>query len=75
MTEDDLEAASRALLKSCRDRSGRVVLVTNEVGLGVAPDNELARLYRDLVGRCNQVVAKEADRVILMVSGLPLPLK
>ena len=75
LTEDDVEAACRALLKSCRDRSGRVVLVTNEVGLGVAPDNELARIYRDLVGRCNQVVAKEAERVILMVSGLPLALK
>ncbi len=75
LTEDDVEAACRVLLKSCRDRSGKVVLVTNEVGLGVAPDNELARLYRDLVGRCNQVVAKEADRVILMVSGLPLALK
>ena len=75
VTEDDLEAACQLLLKTCRDRSGRVVLVTNEVGLGIAPGNELARLYRDLVGRCNQVVAAAADRVVLMVSGLPLSLK
>ena len=52
-----------------------VILVTNEVGLGVVPDNVLARKYRDLVGTCNQLIAKRADEVVLVSCGLPLRLK
>jgi adenosylcobinamide kinase/adenosylcobinamide-phosphate guanylyltransferase len=52
-----------------------VLLVTNEVGMSVVPDNEMARRYRDLLGRCNQVLAAAADTVVLMVSGLSLTLK
>ncbi len=62
-------------MAACREHEGTVVLVTNEVGLGIIPENPAARLYRDLLGRCNQVVAGAADTVILMVSGLPLVLK
>ena len=54
---------------------GTVCLVTNEVGLGIVPDNSLARKYRDLVGRCNTVLAKKADEVILVSCGIPLTLK
>ena len=73
--EDWVEARCGELLEVCRGRQGTVVFVTNEVGLGIVPDNPLARRYRDLVGRCNQVMARGADRVIFMVSGLPLILK
>lgn len=52
-----------------------VIMVTNEVGLGVVPDNALARKYRDLVGTCNQLIAKRADEVVLVSCGLPLRLK
>jgi adenosylcobinamide kinase / adenosylcobinamide-phosphate guanylyltransferase len=52
-----------------------VVLVTNEVGMGIVPVNALARAFADLTGRLNQAVAARADRVVLMVSGLPLVLK
>lgn len=52
-----------------------VILVTNEVGLGVVPDNALARKYRDLVGTCNQLIGKRADEVILVSCGIPLYLK
>lgn len=52
-----------------------VIFVTNEVGAGIVPDNESARAFRDLAGRCNQKIAAMADRVIMMVSGLPLILK
>ncbi|MCK5801233.1 MAG: bifunctional adenosylcobinamide kinase/adenosylcobinamide-phosphate guanylyltransferase [Lentisphaeria bacterium] len=55
--------------------SGTVVLVTNEVGLGIVPENELARRYRDLVGRCNQAVAAVADSVVLTVCGIPVTIK
>ncbi|MCK4268438.1 MAG: bifunctional adenosylcobinamide kinase/adenosylcobinamide-phosphate guanylyltransferase, partial [Actinomycetia bacterium] len=52
-----------------------VIFVTNEVGAGIVPDNESARAFRDLAGRCNQKIAAMADGVIMMVSGLPLILK
>ena len=54
---------------------GTVVLVTNEVGWGIVPDNALARRFRDLAGIVNQRVASAADRVELVVAGLPMVLK
>ncbi|MCI5147655.1 MAG: adenosylcobinamide kinase/adenosylcobinamide phosphate guanyltransferase, partial [Candidatus Electrothrix sp. AR3] len=47
----------------------------NEVGLGIVPDNPLARRYRDLVGRCNQVIAAVADQVFLVSCSIPLQIK
>jgi adenosylcobinamide kinase/adenosylcobinamide-phosphate guanylyltransferase len=52
-----------------------VVFVSNEVGMGIVPENAQARLFRDLLGRSNQEVAAAADMVVLMVSGIPLPVK
>jgi len=52
-----------------------LIIVTNEVGMGIIPDNAMARTFRDLAGRLNQRVAAKADRVILMVSGVPLVVK
>ena len=52
-----------------------VVLVANEVGSGIVPDHPLGRKFRDLHGLLNQRVAARADRVVLMVAGLPLALK
>lgn len=73
--EEDIEAhldALNAALAACR---GPVVLVTNEVGWGIVPDNRLARKFRDIAGRINQSVAAHADRVTMVVAGLPFPLK
>jgi adenosylcobinamide kinase/adenosylcobinamide-phosphate guanylyltransferase len=58
------------------DRLGATfILVTNEVGLGIVPDNELSRRYRDCLGRANQILAQHADEVYLMVAGIPVRLK
>ena len=52
-----------------------VVLVTNEVGLGIVPDNALARRFRDAAGILNQMVARVADEVEFVVAGLPMRVK
>jgi adenosylcobinamide kinase/adenosylcobinamide-phosphate guanylyltransferase len=52
----------------------RLVLVTNELGWGIVPDNALARAFRDLAGRVNEEAARRADRVVLMVAGRALEL-
>ncbi|EYB69012.1 nicotinate-nucleotide-dimethylbenzimidazole phosphoribosyltransferase [Deinococcus phoenicis] len=64
-----------ALLAAARARPGLTVLVTNEVGFGIVPDNALARRYRDVLGWVNQRAAAASDEAWLLVSGLPLPLK
>ncbi|EPG73710.1 putative bifunctional adenosylcobalamin biosynthesis protein CobU [Leptospira fainei serovar Hurstbridge str. BUT 6] len=54
---------------------GKVIFVSNEIGLGVVPESPLIRIYRDLLGTCNQIVAAEADEVFLLISGIPIKLK
>jgi adenosylcobinamide kinase/adenosylcobinamide-phosphate guanylyltransferase len=63
------------VLGVCSDLTGTVIFVTNEVGMGIVPENASSRLFRDLAGRCNQRMANHADTVIFMVSGLPLYIK
>lgn len=74
-TEEDAAAACSDLLEAADSVKGTVIIVTGEVGMGIVPDNPLARLYRDCVGRCNQMIAAEADAVILVNCGIPLTLK
>lgn len=71
----DLDAARSALLDALAGARGPVVCVANEVGLGIVPDNALARAFRDAAGRLNQDVAAAADRVVFVAAGLPLVLK
>ena len=71
----DVDAAREALLASLAAASGPVVLVANEVGLGIVPDNAMARAFRDHAGRLNQAVAKAAGRVYFVAAGLPVSLK
>ena len=51
------------------------IIVSNEVGLGIVPENRFARIYRDLLGKANQLVAQHADEVYLMISGIPMKVK
>jgi adenosylcobinamide kinase/adenosylcobinamide-phosphate guanylyltransferase len=63
-------------LVNCIDQSdARFIIVTNEVGLGLVPTNKLSRLYRDLLGKANQMLAQHADNVLLMVAGVPVKIK
>ena len=51
------------------------IIVTNEVGMGIVPENPMGRFYRDLLGKANQLIAERVDNVYLMVSGIPLRIK
>lgn len=75
LADHDLGAEIAALDHALTQRRGPVWLVSNEVGLGIVPDNALARRFRDEAGLLNQRIAAMADRVILVTAGLPLPLK
>ena len=62
-----------ASIKSCEDKT--VIFVTNEIGLGIVPDNKLARYFRDIAGRVNRTVAAAADKLYLTISGVTIELK
>ena len=53
----------------------KTIIISNEVGLGIVPENKLARDFRDIAGKVNQIIAKKAEQVFLMTAGLPLRLK
>ncbi len=71
----DIPAASAALEQAVRACAVPVVLVANEVGLGIVPDNALARRFRDEAGWLNQSLARLCEEVALVTAGLPLILK
>jgi adenosylcobinamide kinase / adenosylcobinamide-phosphate guanylyltransferase len=73
--EHDVPAATNRLLDSLGAAGGTVLLVSNEVGMGIVPENALARRFRDEAGRLNQSVASVAHEVLLVAAGLPIRLK
>jgi adenosylcobinamide kinase/adenosylcobinamide-phosphate guanylyltransferase len=75
LADADIDAETGRLEEALDRRAGPVVLVSNEVGFGIVPDNALARRFRDLQGRLNQRIAARADRVALLVAGLALIVK
>ncbi len=75
LAEADIDAEIAQLEKALAAAAAPVVLVANEVGSGIVPDHPLGRKFRDLQGVLNQRIAARADRVVLMVAGLPLALK
>lgn len=75
LADRDASAATDTLLAAIAATPARIVLVANEVGLGIVPDNALARAFRDSAGIINQRVAAAVERVDLIVAGLPLRLK
>ena len=74
-SESDIEAQTAQLQEALAERPGPTVIVSNEVGLGIVPDNALARRFRDLQGSLNQQLASQAERVIMMVAGIAVAVK
>lgn len=64
-----------SLLKILAEPPCDIILVANEVGMGIVPENGMARKYRDITGRLNQDIASLADTVIITVSGIPVTIK
>ena len=75
LADADIEQEMQALETTLVSRPAPTVLVANEVGSGIVPDYPLGRRFRDLQGILNQRIAARADRVVLMVAGLPLAVK
>ena len=73
--DEAITAQCRKLVESIKDFDGDRVLVSNEVGLGIVPDNPLARRFRDLAGILNQRMAQAADEVYFMAAGIPMRIK
>ena len=71
----DADAEGDALAATLASLPGAAILVSNEVGLGIVPDNPAARAFRDHAGRLHQRIAAAADRVLFMAAGLPMILK
>ena len=63
------------LSQVCRESGSDVIIISNEVGLGIVPDNALSREFRDIAGCANQILAEEADEVYFMVAGIAQRIK
>jgi adenosylcobinamide kinase/adenosylcobinamide-phosphate guanylyltransferase len=74
-TEEFILRQAGNLVQAAKLISAGTILVANEVGLGLVPDNALGRIYRDVAGRVNQLVASQADEVYFVVAGLAFELK
>jgi len=72
--EEILEELNKMLIL-LKKKNIKTIIVSNEVGLGIVPHTKLGRVFRDIAGKVNQTVARRADKVFFMVSGLPLKVK
>lgn len=73
--QTEILSAVGSLLETLKGLDLTMVFVTNELGMGIVPENPMARAFRDIAGRVNQLVASHADEVYLLVCGLPMTLK
>jgi len=65
----------KKLVDSAKRFDGTVIVISNEVGMGIVPENKLAREFRDLAGKANQIIASAADQVYVCFSGIPMLIK
>ncbi len=73
--ENQVLSEINELIAAINSSRAAFIIVSNEVGLGLVPDNKLGRIYRDLLGKANQLIAKHADQVYFMATGIPLEIK
>ena len=73
--EAEVVADVEDLIAFVKEADVEMLVVSNEVGLGVVPPYELGRAYRDILGRANQILARHADEVLLFVAGIPMKVK
>jgi adenosylcobinamide kinase/adenosylcobinamide-phosphate guanylyltransferase len=73
--EEEVVKKIAALLAGFKKKKSRIIIVSNEVGLGIVPANGLGRAFRDIAGKVNQRAAQAADEVFFIVSGMPLKIK
>ena len=73
--EKAVEDEINGLIACFRQGEAHFIVVSNEVGTGMVPADEMSRLYRDLLGKANQMLAQYADEVLMMVAGIPVRLK
>jgi adenosyl cobinamide kinase/adenosyl cobinamide phosphate guanylyltransferase len=73
--DDEIVDGAREIATTLAEREAPSVVVTNEVGLGIVPMNELTRRYRDTLGRVNTAFVSEAERAFFVVAGKALPLE
>jgi adenosylcobinamide kinase/adenosylcobinamide-phosphate guanylyltransferase len=74
-SEERMMEGFKELAEALQDASGSILVVSNEVGQGIVPDNPMSRQFRDLVGWLNQRIAATADRVVWTVAGIPVTVK
>lgn len=73
--EKAVTAELNELIKCMKKSRANFIIVTNEVGLGIVPGDRVSRLYRDLLGKANQILAASVDEVYFMVAGIAIPVK
>lgn len=73
--EREIIVEVEAFIKASEKSEAKIVLVTNEVGDGIVPENKLARIFRDIAGRVNQYIASRCNEVYLVVCGIPVKIK
>ena len=73
--EEQLTSEINELIACMNKLNASFIIVSNEVGMGLVPENKLGRTYRDLLGKANQVIAQRVDEVYFMVAGLPVKVK
>lgn len=73
--EMDIEKEIKRFIRAIKGSGSNIFIVSNEVGMGIVPENKMARRFRDMAGMLNQKVAQIADKVYLVVSGIPIKIK
>jgi len=73
--KQEIENELKILIDSCKKIKATVIIVSNEVGSGIVPDNKLSRIFRDSAGKANQEIARISDEVYLVIAGIAMPIK